>query len=193
VLTNLGPGTYTATITDMFVCSGNVTVTINEPDALIVTATPTDITTGNNGAVSTTTTGGTAPYSYSWTGPGGFMSTDENLTGLTVMGLYEVTVTDANGCTATASGVVNNTSGLNGTQELVLNVYPNPSNGMFTVNSSISNGMIIVRDALGREIHIQPINSNTSLVNLENQSNGMYFMELRSGDVSKTVRVVIGK
>ena len=192
-ISGLATGTYMVTITDGNGCTGTATGTVNEPAALTITATPTDITTGNNGTVSTTTAGGTAPHSYSWTGPGGFMSTDENLTGLGLMGLYEVTVTDANGCTATASGVVNNTTGLNSTQELVLTVFPNPSNGMFTVNSSISNGMIIVRDALGREIHNQQINSNTSFVNLENQSNGIYFMELRSGDVSKTVRVMIGK
>jgi len=72
-------------------------------------------------------------------------------------------------------------------------VYPNPSNGMFTVNSSINNGMIIVRDALGREVHNQQITGNTNLVNLENHRIGLYFMELRSADVSKTVRVVIAR
>jgi hypothetical protein len=75
----------------------------------------------------------------------------------------------------------------------LIQVYPNPSTGMFTVNSSLSNGLIIVRDALGREIHHQQINSTTSFVNLENQSNGIYFMELRSSDMSKTVRVVVAK
>jgi hypothetical protein len=192
-LSGLTAATYMVTITDGNGCTGTASGTVTEPSALSISATPTDITTGNNGAVSTSTSGGSAPYSYSWTGPGGFMSTNENLTGLTLMGLYEVTVTDNNGCTATANGAVNNTTGLAEVQSFELKVFPNPSNGIFTLNSSITNGRIIVRDALGREILTQQVNSTATIVNLENQGNGIYFIELRSGDISKSVRVVIAK
>lgn len=47
-------------------------------------------------------TGGTPPYSYSWTGPNGFSSTDKDIFNLS-NGLYTLTVTDANGCTQTVS------------------------------------------------------------------------------------------
>lgn len=43
-------------------------------------------------------TGGTAPYSYSWTGPNGFTSTDRDIFDL-VSGTYNLVVTDVNGCT----------------------------------------------------------------------------------------------
>ncbi|MFN6015414.1 MAG: SprB repeat-containing protein, partial [Flavobacteriales bacterium] len=56
---------------------------------------------GNNGSIDLTVTGGFG-YTYSWTGPGGFTSTGQDLTGLAA-GTYSVTVTDANGCTTTAS------------------------------------------------------------------------------------------
>lgn len=45
-------------------------------------------------------TGGTAPYSYLWTGPNGFTSTDKDIFNLKD-GLYQLTVTDANGCSQT--------------------------------------------------------------------------------------------
>lgn len=45
-------------------------------------------------------TGGTEPYSFVWTGPNGFYSTDKDIFGLSD-GLYQLTVTDANGCTQT--------------------------------------------------------------------------------------------
>jgi gliding motility-associated-like protein len=55
---------------------------------------------GNTGSISITASGGTAPFSYAWTGPNGFTSTNEELSTL-VSGTYQVTVTDANGCTLT--------------------------------------------------------------------------------------------
>lgn len=45
---------------------------------------------------------GQSPYTYSWTGPNGFTSTDEDLIQLEA-GVYTLNVTDANGCTGTAS------------------------------------------------------------------------------------------
>ena len=49
-----------------------------------------------SGAIDITVSGGTIPYTYSWTGPNGFTSTSEDLIGL-VAG-YNVTATDALGC-----------------------------------------------------------------------------------------------
>ncbi|GAA3583320.1 hypothetical protein GCM10022395_34400 [Snuella lapsa] len=47
-----------------------------------------------------TASGGT---SYSWTGPGNFTANTATISGLTIPGEYEVTVTDANGCSSTCS------------------------------------------------------------------------------------------
>jgi hypothetical protein len=188
-----GAGAYSVIITDGNGCQGNAAGTINEPAVLTASATSTDIIMGNDGTVTLTVNGGTSPYTYAWSGPASYTNNTQNLNGLNTAGTYNVTVTDANGCTATTSVNVSSQVGVSSVEGIALNIFPNPSSGMFTVNSSLSNGLIIVRDALGREIHHQQINSTTSFVNLENQSNGIYFMELRSGDVSKTVRVVVAK
>ncbi len=55
-----------------------------------------------NGAISVTTSGGATPYIYNW---GNGLPNSPNLTGLAA-GNYQVTVTDDNGCTALASGMV---------------------------------------------------------------------------------------
>ena len=52
----------------------------------------------NNGA--TTVTGGTAPYNFSWEGPGGATFNTENINNL-VPGVYVLMVTDQIGCSAT--------------------------------------------------------------------------------------------
>lgn len=57
----------------------------------------------STGTINITVTGGTEPYAFSWTGPGAFASTSQNLTGLGA-GSYTVSVTGAAGsCTGIAT------------------------------------------------------------------------------------------
>src|SRR3546814_8476575 len=53
-------------------------------------------------SLSTNVTGGIAPYTYSWVGPTGFTANTQNITINNVSelnsGIYQVTVTDSNGC-----------------------------------------------------------------------------------------------
>ena len=49
---------------------------------------------GSNGSINLSVSGGTPPYTFSWTGPSGFTSNSEDISGL-VAGNYNVTVNDA--------------------------------------------------------------------------------------------------
>ncbi len=91
-------GTYTFVVTDNIGCSQQQTVTINEPNPIVITLAVTDVTCNgaNDGSIDMTVTGGTAPYTYVWS-PGG--ETTEDISNLPA-GDYSVVVTDANGCTA---------------------------------------------------------------------------------------------
>jgi hypothetical protein len=55
-----------------------------------------------NGSIELCVSGGTPPYSFQWSGPGGFTSTSEDLSGLSA-GNYEVIVTDATGHSVSGS------------------------------------------------------------------------------------------
>jgi gliding motility-associated-like protein len=94
--TNLTAGSNTVTITDSKLCSLTKNISITQPTELLVTETHQNIScfNGNNGNINLTVSGGTAPYTYSWL----TNSTSQNLTNL-IAGSYNVTVTDANGCT----------------------------------------------------------------------------------------------
>ncbi len=85
------------------------TVTINVPAALTASTSAIDIrcSGGKPGEVDLTVNGGTPDYSYSWSGPGGYTNSNQDINNLSVAGTYSVMVTDANGCTKNASAVVN--------------------------------------------------------------------------------------
>lgn len=94
----LAPGTYHVIVTDNAGSITTGTVTIEEPEELDVIVSQTDPTVpgGNDGTATANVTGGTLPYSYLW--DDSLAQTTQTATGLTA-GTYNVTVTDANGCT----------------------------------------------------------------------------------------------
>jgi gliding motility-associated-like protein len=96
---NLGPGTYTATISDGTPCYIVRTFSIIEPMPLSVSATLTnalDCTNAMSGAINILVAGGTPSYTYSWSNG----TTTEDLVNIT-SGNYQVIVTDTNGCSRT--------------------------------------------------------------------------------------------
>jgi gliding motility-associated-like protein len=123
-IATLFAGDYLVTVTDSKSCaqtSGPLTVT--QPLAISV-STPTITNTGCGttvGAISITPTNGTAPYSFAWTGPNGFTSANQNISGLAA-GSYTVKITDANSCMITSTPITVSSSGLS------LNVTPSITN-----------------------------------------------------------------
>ncbi len=96
--TNLLAGTYNYTVTDAIGCTANASAIINvAPSALVFTATATQISCfGGTGSVALAAVGGT----------GTLVITGSAISNL-IAGTYNYTVTDANGCTANASAIIN--------------------------------------------------------------------------------------
>lgn len=106
-ITGLAPANYTVTVTDANNCSVSLPVTVNAAGGPSATASSTNSTCGNNnGSASSSVIGGTAPFTYLWNNG----ATTPSISNVS-FGIYNVTVTDFNGCTATASATINNTGG----------------------------------------------------------------------------------
>ncbi|MBS1546300.1 MAG: T9SS type A sorting domain-containing protein [Bacteroidetes bacterium] len=106
----LAAGTYTVTVTDAVVgcqASADYIVGINPAITLGATSIPT-CNSGTSGSINLTASGGTGPFTFLWSGPNGFTSSEEDLLGL-VSGTYTVNVTDAVGCTQVNDVMVGNT------------------------------------------------------------------------------------
>jgi hypothetical protein len=101
----LNAGTYTVTISDANGCVTTQTATLSAPTSAIAAAMNTTNTTcaGNDGTAIASPTGGVAPYTYRWSNN----AITNSLSALGV-GTLSVTITDNNGCAATASGFVGN-------------------------------------------------------------------------------------
>lgn len=103
-ITDLEPGDYEVTVEDQILGCQSVQI-ITVPNAAPVISITQNITPNSNclapfnGVIEITSVSGTAgPYDFEWTGPNGFASTSEDISGLEP-GDYTVTVRDTNiGC-----------------------------------------------------------------------------------------------
>ncbi|MDC0231170.1 gliding motility-associated C-terminal domain-containing protein, partial [Aureispira] len=105
IATGLAANTvYSVTVFDAYGCRDSVlSVTVNEPSAINVSITPTNLLCNGNtppdGSALAAASGGTGSFGFQWDSATGNQAT-ANATGL-APGTYTVTVTDANLCTAT--------------------------------------------------------------------------------------------
>jgi len=102
-ISGLAPGNYTVMVTS---CAPSVSMTFSVDEPAELTATP-EVTRNvgcfgdDDGAIDLSVSGGTGAYTYTWSNS---LPAQQDQTGLAA-GMYSVTVTDENGCTASATGI----------------------------------------------------------------------------------------
>ena len=195
--TGLAAGSYAVTAQDDSGCSNGASVTVGSPEAISVTVDANDGATGEeaDGTIDITVSGGTAPYSYSWEGPG-YSSDAEDATGVAA-GEYTVTITDTLGCEFESTTIVV-VSGLEEVMNLIdVTLFPNPTRGLVElqlkglVGESVTT---VLTDGLGREVARRDL-GNLSGVHVERMDlgsfeSGVYFLRLVVADATEVIRVV---
>lgn len=136
----LNAGNYQLVVEDQNGCRDTLNQVISEPAILQTTATVTSNYNGSgiscnglsDGMITTSTSGGTVNYSYSWnTTP---VQTTPNLTGVGA-GSYTVTVEDQNGCTTNSSVTITEPAVLTNTYVVDQDANCNVADGAATITT----------------------------------------------------------
>lgn len=190
-------GTFNVTLT---VSNSAGTSTMSMTDHITVNPNPTASTTstgenlwagGANGTATATASGGTPPYTITWS-PGN--SSGETITGLTA-GNYTATVTDANGCTATSTVTVGSNVGINdlGLADAI-RTYPNPTEGLLTIELPSDRDIlhITMSDMTGRAVKQIPAScSGRMTLDLSSLAEGVYHLSFYTAEARATKKVVV--
>lgn len=112
-------------------------------------------------------------------------------------GDYEVEVTDANGCKGrSAKYTVIWTQVINPAQFAKLEVFPNPSQGIYFINlisNSGKNTGLKITDIVGKVVfaeNVQQSNLSNFAIDLSRLTSGIYFLEVWQGNDKAVVRLV---
>lgn len=85
-------------------------------------------------------------------------------------------------------------SGFLASETKILNVYPNPSNGIFQIdlNSPDFSGVLQIHNALGQILFSENIEKEeTRVIDLEGKTPGVYYVTVRSGEGTTTKKLVL--
>jgi len=160
---------------------------VSEPEAIQASYTSIDEVTGNDGSIDVTVSGGTSPYSYSWTPNLGATQDLANLPA----GNYSVTITDFNGCSEVLNITISPFVGIDELSPELISVNPNPNNGYFTLKSNgLKINSIEIYSMNGAFIKSVEPSSNDSEIHL-NAQKGIYLLRINSENNVITKRFIL--
>jgi PKD-like domain/Secretion system C-terminal sorting domain len=143
--------------------------------------------------------------SYTWTLPVGWSgsSTTASISAIANGGSGNIIVTANNSCGSSIAAIkavvvlICGEANPTDLEDIVVsngvNLYPNPNNGSFTLETIELAEKIIVIDALGKVVLDFVPNSTISNISLENQHNGLYFVKIVTGDNQIVKRMMRNK
>jgi len=108
-------------------------------------------------------------------------------------GDYAVIITEGN-CSDTSACVTIAGVGINEYNGAfnIVELYPNPNNGEFTLNTTLSNATISIYGLDGKLISSDiKVTQHIQTINLENVENGIYFVTVKNKTNQKTIKLII--
>ncbi len=186
-ISGLSVGSYDVTITDNSDgCEITGNFSIGNIGSIILTGNIVDATcaTCSDGSIDITVGGSPAlPVTYSWDNG----ATTEDLSGL-LPGDYIITATDQEGCSVIDTFTVDFTNGLyDPVTDWTVNLYPNPSKGIFNLDYQLSASELIkvsIVNSIGELIELRTIDNAAGTLNfdLSDKANGIYMIRMEAAD-----------
>ena len=110
-------------------------------------------------------------------------------------GVGSYSITDDSGNTIISGGEfssvdtstfrVGETLGINSILENDLNIFPNPSNGVFNIKTSLNNSTYKIYNLIGQQVKSGLIKNGANLIDLRNSIDGVYFMTIQTENGEK--------
>lgn len=175
---SLAIGNYTITITDANSCQNLSTATITEPQPITVYVSVIGTTCGqSNGVATVAASGGVGSFIYSWSN-----NTTAQSTSNLAAGVYQVTVKDANNCTATKAAIINCTTGVSEiNSDSNFSIYPYPASGAITIKTVTSKPYTIqLINLFGQTIYSsEQFINRIEIIDVSTFSKGIYIIQLK--------------
>ena len=173
-------------------------ITVIESPQITVSSTVDHIGSPLDGTATVNVSGGTPPYTYSWSN--GQSSTSAN-TSNTITGLaaanYNVQVTDGNGCSDSQSILVSTNTGVAEEElEKLVSVYPNPAKDIITVEFPAGKQAKTCElyNVIGSKMESYSVNGKQRLqLDLGVYSKGIYFLRINVDGMLITKKVILSK
>jgi len=180
-ISGLATGSYTVSVTDANGCMDMITINLEScKDLGLAVNTTKESSVGNDGTAMVVANTGTGPYTYQWnTGVSTDMIFDLS------MGTYEVTVTDANGCSAIAEAIIDVETSITPIPDLQrFAVYPNPSSALVRVDFELTDSkeaILHLFNGYGQLLEQRSSNQSTIHqfdLDASKYPNGIYFIRI---------------
>ncbi len=196
-------GNFSVTVTsEANACSSQQTATVVEiknPTLAIASVVNASTGTKADGEIHLTPKLGKTPYAYTWLANGKSIVGGADLTKL-AGGVYNVTLTDANGCSISIEKII-----LKGAVQVAdleevssFNVFPNPISDKLNVNLSLKenqNVTLSLLDITGRVLAEKKLFSVQNIIEIFDTNDlqkGIYFLQIRINGKIKAVELVKG-
>ena len=146
---------------------------------------------GNNGMIEIQPSGGTSPYSVTWQD-----GNDQLIRTNLPEGIYNVTITDANGCSSTITIELLMVNHHNPEIATTFEIYPNPNNGQFVVNlvlKEASESTLQIYNVLGQTVYQQKLTGlNFEIpIHLKKLTKGVYLISVTTEQGMAIKKIIV--
>jgi hypothetical protein len=187
---NQSVGSYSVVAIDLNGCSASIQIVVEGPEPLQITLDATGDMGGASGMGTATADGGTGDYTFVWVDSTTGEEADPNAL---EDGVYNVIVTDSNGCIEDGNVYVDDVYGLNDLDPLPFTLGPNPTSSFVTMQFNAARGVssVDIYDGQGRILYSDQVvvGDGMKTLDLSEFPNGLYSITLR-GDAGFSVRQV---